>query len=208
MPRTTPVEQFDDDAVGGAGLVDDREHRVRQDSRIDGPIRMPRVGFHFDDEMRTGVQPQHVAQRRDAGTVTRFLRPVQNPVNRIRPDPANVIIFEFRQCQGADQRWRTAQEYAPRVAGDVGIERGIVTDHDDTVRRHADIQFERAHTHGEGVAKTLERVLRKQAARAAMANDLNLSCHVPSCHVPIRRVQSCRDARRPATSASISMGSA
>ncbi len=76
------------------------------------------------------------------------------------------------------EQWAVAaQPVAGGIAGDSRVQRKIVADDNDAVRGHANVQFERSHTQIEALTKSLDGIFREQAARAAMADDLNLSCH-------------------------------
>src|SRR3984957_12390419 len=76
-----------------------------------------------------------------------------------------------------DQWAGTVQPLSEAVAGDGRVQRQILAHDYAPVRGHPHIQFERPHTQIEALAEAFDGVFRKQAARTAMAYDLNLSRH-------------------------------
>ena len=138
---------------------------------------MSGIGFQLDDEGRIEGETQDILQCRYSRAIAPFLGTVQQPIPAGGPDVADVVRSQGVKCQMMDQRTIAAQPLPLGVPCNGRIERGIVAHHDDPVRRHAYIQFERSHTQREALAKPFDGVFREIGPARRGAYDLNLSRH-------------------------------
>ena len=90
-----------------------------------------------------------------------------------RPGTPHVEALQLRQGEGADQRSRRLDPTPVRRPRDIGIERGVVRNHRNPIRRHADIEFDPVHADRDRLGEPFQRVLRIETAGAAMSEQQN-----------------------------------
>ena len=86
-----------------------------------------------------------------------------------RVEPPDVVALELGVAQRVDHRPGRAEPLAVRSARGVRHQPALVRDHHHAVARHPDVELERGHADRERARERGQRVLRREAARAAVA---------------------------------------
>src|SRR5262249_43065147 len=108
-------------------------------------------------------------ERGDAHAVLALLLGKARSIGGTRLEPADVVAFHLGQGERADRRPLRRKELAVRTAAGIGVEKAVVADDQYAVLGHAEIELERGDTDLERGRERLERVLRRQPARATMS---------------------------------------
>ena len=136
---------------------------------IEGEVGLVGVGLDLDVEahVRSG-HGEELFEGRETLAVDRLLLGILLGVFARRIEPADVVALELGQGERADGRPGGGDPLAiePRQ---VGIEQGIVADHHDLVLGDGKVGLERRDAEIQRGAEAGQRVLGRQAARAAMA---------------------------------------
>jgi hypothetical protein len=135
---------------------------------------MARVELGLDVEAHRRVaglagQREDVGEGRYALPVRRLLLGEARGVRRARFEPAHVVAEELVPGQREDRGSGRRHPRAGGIAREVGVEPLVVADDHDAVAGHARVQLERADAQGQGAREGGQRVLRREAARATVA---------------------------------------
>ena len=173
--QRAPVEGLHGHAGRHAGLADHRLERARKGERRHGLLGVRRVDLGLDVEAHgAGCRSSRRARthRRAAGCARRpraACSGKRRGVFAAGPDAADVELAEFLVREVDDRRAGRRQELAGGVARVVGIQQPVVAHDHDAVLGHAAVELERRDADAERAGEARERVLGREAARAAMA---------------------------------------
>jgi len=126
--------------------------------------------------LRTPGQREHLCEGRDTGTIVRTLLGQRGGIGSPRLEPAHVVAFELFQGEGIDWRPALGEEGAICSAGDIGVEPFVVMDDNNPVLAHAHVQLQGRNADRQSRAEGFDRVLRSEAARAAVALKIESDC--------------------------------
>ena len=152
----------------------------RRQQRVDETLGRHRVvglagedlGLDVEVDARGPVfvdQLEQGCQRRNALAVARRLVRELLAVGAFGVAAPHVERLHLRQCQRLDQRPALLEPLALRIAGDGLEQRRLVRDYRDAIGCDGDVQFQRADPDLQRPLEGCQRVLRRQAAGAAMA---------------------------------------
>ena len=179
--QRAPVEGQDRRALGQAGLAHGRDQRARKGlgrHRLVGLVGA-QLGFQRQPHLRVAAllhQGEQLVQPRNARAVARLLRRVQRGIARTGLQPADVVALQFGEVGVPDHRPARVQELPVRPARDVGVQGRVVRDHQHAVSRDGDVGLQRRHAQTQGQRKSGQGVLGRQAARAAVALQVEGLC--------------------------------
>jgi len=171
-----PVEGLQRHAVEQARALHALQHTARERLGIRCVVRLLRADLRLEVEPhRVSARLRELEQRVEGGYALAvdgaLLRELPRIVAR-RIEPPDIVGRELREGERANGRSLDRQEAAARVARDVGIEARIVRDHDHVVAGHGEIGLDGRDPQRKREAKGGERVLGREAARAAMTFDV------------------------------------
>ena len=157
-----------------SGVADRLAERPREGQRRHGLFRVRRVDLGLDVEAHGPVaapfdQREDVSEARDALAIDRLLLRERRRILATRPDAADVVLAQLLIGEVDDRRTRLLEEPARGVARVVGTEQAVVADDDHAIFGHSAVELERRDADRERPRETGQRVLRGEAASAAMA---------------------------------------
>ena len=114
-------------------------------------------------------QVEQVGEARDPRAVDRLLVRVLPGVVAAGIQAADIVRLQLRPGKRMDRRPAPVEKLAACVARDRRVERWIVIDHEHSVARDRDVELERGDAKVERALERRKRVLRREAAHAAMA---------------------------------------
>ena len=174
LTEQVPVKTLDRGARGHAVLLDHFEHGAHEFGRFRRFVRVIGVVLELDIEPRV-IGPQRLdpleqgSQRGNAFTID---RPLAGKVARVAAagvDAPHVEARDFVQTQCVERAAPRLQPLAAGAARDVGVGRGVVRDDRHAVGAEHHIEFQRAHTNGQRLLESGQRVFRRQSASPAMS---------------------------------------
>ena len=181
-----PVERLDHDAASEMLRLDQAEqqrHEALRVRRLGGKRRIE-LGLDVETDMLVARAPHEIdhlfqrrnARRRDAGAVQRALLGELLGVLTAGSDLADIVGLHLGERQRVQQRPGRRNIVAGRIAGEIGVEPPLMRDDEHAVAGHTDVELERIDMKVQRPAERLQRVLRMQAATAAMRLDIERGC--------------------------------
>ncbi len=154
-----------------------RDDCIRHRCAIQSKAGMQGERLQLDVEVRSRIDAQCIRQGRDRGTIVRLLVGIKRCIATVRTDPPDIVAAQVLNPKRADHRASLSEPRSISGPGDVGVKARIVRDHHDLISRHRHIQFQRVDTHCQRAGESDQRILGKQAARTAMAMQVDPSPH-------------------------------
>ena len=170
LDQAAPVDRLQRAARLRLRLANAVDGNRREGGGVEGEVGFARIGLDLDVEAHPGGRlREELGQGRKTLAVGRLLLRELLGVLAGRVHAADVVALQFFQGQRADGRSRSREPLPVRSARQVGIEIRVVADDDDPVARDREVGLEGRDAE---ILRQLEggkRVLGRQAARAAMA---------------------------------------
>ena len=178
--QCAPVEALQRHAAAHAVLIDDGQHASHERFRRRRQVGFERgeLGFDVEADRAVAAATHLLEQRGECGNALAVNRPLLREALRIAAvgaQPADVVGLHFGQAQAA-KRSAWAVDPAPaRVASDVGIQARLVRNHHHAVLGQHRVELQRVDADRCRRRERAQRVFRCQAARAAMALQIERS---------------------------------